>query len=190
MEKFLLLLVTLILVSCSSTGERTIASMDGNKRPAWATLEKSVSVKEGKVLIVGFKELDADAKISAAFRLSDNSARGELSKMINTQFSSILQNLEEGVGDSGEMARYYSSEVSKMGLNELRVVNRYWEKVQSLDRDGETTFRLRVYSLAELPEMKLKKMIRESMNKDTIPPEVKKQVLDHFEGEIRQFQSR
>jgi len=190
MKKLLLSLTTLILVSCSSTGERTIASMDGNNRPAWATLEKSLTVKEGKVLILGFKELDADAKISAAFRLSDNAARGELSKTINTQFSSILQNLEEGVGDAGEMARFYSAEVSKMTLNELRIVNRYWEKVQSLDRDGEPTFRLRAYSLAEIPEAKLKKMIRESMNKDTIPPEVKKQMLDHFEGEIQQFQSR
>lgn len=189
MKTLLLSLTTLVFVSCSSTGERTIASMDGNNRPSWATQEKALTVKDGKVLILGFKELEADAKISAAFRLSDNAARADLSKIINTQFSTILQNLEEGVGDEGELVRAYSSEVSKLSVRELRVTSRYWEKVQSIDRDGEPTFRLRVYSLAEIPEAKLKKLVREALSKDAIPPEVKKQVLDHFEGEIKQFQS-
>jgi hypothetical protein len=190
MKTTLLLLATLTLASCSSTiKERTIASMDDTSRPGWASLEKSAVVKDGKLFILGFKELDADAKISSALRLSDNAARGELAKMIKNDFSSILQNLEEGVGDGGEMARFYSSEVTKLSLNELRVVNRYWEKVQSFDRDGEATYKLRVYSLAEIPEAKLKKLIRQALNNDGISQEVKKQALDHFESEIRKFQS-
>ena len=180
---------SIFAVSCSSVSEKRIASQDDDSKPSWANLDKSLVAKDGNLMILGFKELDADAKISAAFRMSDNSTRTELSKLIHNQFSTIFQNLEEGVGDEGEMARFYSSEVSKTSLRELRVTNRYWEKVQSFDRDGQKTYRLRVYSLAEIPESKLKKLIHETMNKDSIPAEVKKQVLDHFEGEIKQFQS-
>ncbi len=164
--------------------------MDGISRPDWATQEKAVTVKDGKLYILGFQELPVDAKVSAGYRLSDNASRTELSKMIQNQFSSIMQNLEEGVSDDGNLTRFYSSEVSKNSIRDLRITNRYWEKVQTIDSDGEEIFRLRVYSLGEIPEAKLKKMIRESLEKNRIDPEVKKQVLGHFESEIKQFQGQ
>lgn len=183
-----LLLSLLFFVSCSSKiKERTIASMDDNSRPAWATLEKSIVLKDGKLLIVGFQELDVDAKVSASYRLADNSVRNEFSKMIQNQFSSILQNLEEGVSADTRMTRYYSSEVSKNIIRDLKITSRYWEKIQTFDGDGETIYRLRVYSLGEIPESKLKKMIRESLEKEDVDPEIKKQIQGHFENEIKQF---
>src|SRR5689334_3690210 len=143
MKSFILYIALMFLVSCaSSVKERMIASQDDESKPSWASLNKSLVVKDGKLMILGFKELDADAKISAALRLADSAARTELSKMIQNQFSTILQNLEEGVGDEGELARFYSSEVSKTSLRELRITNRFWEKVESFDRDGEKTYRL------------------------------------------------
>jgi hypothetical protein len=184
------LTLTLTLGACSSLSERKIASMDGNSRPNWASQEKALTVKDGKLLILGYQELPVDAKVSAAYRLSDNAARSELSKMIQNQFSSILQNLEEGVSDDGNLTRFYSSEVSKNMIRDLRITTRYWEKVQTIDSDGEPIFRLRVFSLAEIPEVKLKKMIRDSLEKNQIDPEVKKQVLGHFESEIKQFQGQ
>ncbi len=189
MNNLILYFCALSLVSCSSISEKTISRMDDASKPAWATQEKALTVKDGKLMILGFQELDVDAKISAAFRLSDNSARGELSKMIQTQFSSILQNLEEGVTDGGGLTRNYSSEVSKTMLAELKITNRFWEKVQTFGNDGEKVYRLRAYSLAEIPEAKFKALMRETLDKDKIDPEVKKQVLNHFEGEIKQFQS-
>jgi hypothetical protein len=189
MFRFIILNFSLALVSCSSLSEKTVSKMDDKDRPAWANQEKVVSLKDGKFQILGFQELPADAKISAAFRLSDNSARTELSKMVDTQFSSILQNLEEGVGDDGNLSRFYASEVSKNVLRELKIASRYWEKVQSFDRDGVKTYRLRVYSLAEIPESHYKRLVRERMERDKVDPEVKKQVLGHFENEIKSFQS-
>jgi hypothetical protein len=186
----LILIISLAFISCSSLSEKTLSSMDDKDRPAWANQEKVVSVKDGKMLILGFQEVPADAKISAAFRLSDNSARTELSKMVDNQFSSVFQNLEEGLGDDGNLSRFYASEVSKNVLRELKIASRYWEKVQSFDRDGLKTFRLRVYSLAEIPEVNYKRLVRERIEKDKIDPEVKKQVLGHFENEINSFQSK
>lgn len=184
-----LTILSLSLVSCSSLTEKTISSMDGESKPAWATHEKSLTAKDGKLAIMGFTELDADAKISAAYRMSDSMARGELSKMVENQFSSIFQNLEEGTTDDGNLTRYYASEVSKNMLREVKITKRYWEKVQSFDSDGEKTLRLRVYSLAEIPEANYKKLVREKIQKEKLDPEVKKQVLGHFEGEIKSFQT-
>lgn len=183
-----LLLATLTLASCSSLkGEKQVAAMEGLDRPAWASQNKAVTVKEGKVYVLGFHELEADSRLSAAHRLADNSVRTEISKMIQNQFSSIMQNLEEGVTDDGSITRFYSSEVSKNVLRDIRITNRYWEKVQTFSGDGEITFKLRVYSLGEIPEAKLKKMVRESLEKNKIDPAIKNQIQNHFESEINQL---
>lgn len=189
MNTYITLLIAFILVSCSSVSEKTVSQMEDRSRPDWASHEKSLVVKEGKLNILGFTELDADAKISAGYRLADNAARTELSKIVHTQFSTIFQNLEEGTTDEGSLSRNYASEVSKNMLRELRITKRYWEKVQTFDRDGEKTYRLRIYSLAEIPESQYKKIIRERMQNEKLDPEVKKQVLGHFENEIKNFQS-
>src|SRR3990167_2178081 len=138
-----ILIISLILTSCASVSEKTVSTMDEQDRPEWATQSKAVTIKDGKMIILGFQELDADAKISAAFRLSDNSSRSEFSKILKTEFSSILQNLEEGTTDSCSLSRFYSSEVSKSILSEMQITERYWEKVKSFDQDGEPTYRLR-----------------------------------------------
>lgn len=189
MNNFIFLLLALILVSCSSLSEKTISRMDGESKPSWATQEKALTIADGKMYILGFSELDADSKISAAYRMADSQARGELSKMVENQFSSIFQNLEEGTNDEGTLSRYYASEVSKNMLRELKISKRYWEKVQTIDRDGAPMFRLRVYSLAEIPESHYKKLVREKIAQEKIDPAVKKQVLNHFESEIKQFQA-
>ncbi len=161
--------------------------MEGIDRPVWASQNKAVTVKEGKVYVVGFHELEADSRLSAAHRLADNAVRTEISKMVQNQFSSIMQNLEEGVTDDGSITRFYSSEVSKNVLRDIRITNRYWEKVQTFSGDGEITYRLRVYSLGEIPEAKLKKMVRESLEKGKIDPAIKQQIQNHFESEINQL---
>jgi hypothetical protein len=189
MNNFILLICTMILVACSSVGDRKVASMDDASKPDWSNQQKSVTVKEGKIRILGFNELSADAKISAALRLADNAARAEFSKMIENNFSTITQNLEEGVTDEGGLTRTYSAEVSKTVIHELQIVHRYWEKVLVMDADGEKSMRLRTYSMAEIPEAKFKKLLRERLDKDKIDPEVKKQVLNHFESEIKDFRS-
>lgn len=189
MNYLFLLILTLICVSCSSLGDKTISSLDDRSKPEWANPEKTITSKDGKMTILGFSEVDADAKISAAYRLSDGAARSELSKMVQNQFSDIFQNLEEGLTDEGSLSRYYASEVSKNMLRELRITKRFWEKVQTIDRDGEKTFRLRVYSLAEIPESNYKKLVREKVQAEKLDPEVKKQVLGHFETEIKQLQN-
>jgi hypothetical protein len=189
MKHLILLTITLTFASCSSLSEKTIARMDDDSKPSWATQEKALNVKDGKMQILGFSELDADAKISAGYRMADSMARGELSKMVENQFSSMFQNLEEGTTDDGNLSRYYASEVSRNMLRELKISKRYWEKVETFDRDGAKTYRLRVYSLAEIPESHYKKLVREKIQHEKIDPEVKKQVLGHFENEIKSFQS-
>ena len=189
MKSFLIMILVSLLHSCSSLNDKTIAKMDDEPRPKWANHLKAIQLKDGKMQILGFNELDVTARISAAFRLSDNSARSELSKLIQTQFSSILQSLEEGVEDNGNLTRNYSSEVSKNLLRELQITQRYWEKVQTFNQDGETAYKLRVYSLAEIPEAKFKKLLQESISEGKIPGEIKKQIMDQFEGEIKKFQT-
>ena len=189
MNNLILLIIVFVSAACSSVSEKTISQMDDRSRPGWASQENALTTKDGKMNILGFKELDADASISAGYRLADNAARTELSKMVHNQFSTMFQNLEEGTSEEGGLSRNYASEVSKNMLREFRITKRYWEKVKTFDRDGAEVFKLRIYSLGEIPESHYKKLVRERLDQDKIDPEVKKQVLGHFENEIKSFQS-
>lgn len=186
---FLRLVFFSIIAACSSMSDKVVSTMEEKNRPDWATQEKVITSRDGMLQILGFQELGVEAKISAAYRLSDNSARNELSKMMENQFSSILQNLEEGTEDNGNLARFYSSEVSKNILRDVKVVSRYWEKVQTIDSDGKKIFKLRVYSLAEISESNLRKLIKEKTAQAQIDPQVRNQVLNHFESEIKSLQT-
>ncbi len=183
------LFVLFVMISCSSFSDKVVSTMEDKERPSWATQEKVVNVKDGTLHILGFQELDVSAKISSAFRMSDNAARNELSKLIENQFSSIFQNLEEGVEDSGGLVRFYSSEVTKNVLRDFKIKSRFWEKIKTIDSDGNNNFRLRVYSLAEIPESNYKKMIKEKVYQQNLDPAVKNQVLNHFESEIKALQA-
>lgn len=188
-KKLLLLMAMLYLASCASVGEKVITRMDGvDEKPKWANLSTTMYTKDGKVYSVGFTEVGARSRVSAAARISDNNARFEISRNVTDDMAFIFQNMEEGIDDSGTLARFYGTEVSKLIANGIRQEKRYWEKVKTFDDYGEPVYRLRVYSLASIKKSDLRKAISVSLNKGRgITPQIKDQIDQHITREIQKL---
>ncbi|MCF8059949.1 MAG: hypothetical protein K9K67_11670 [Bacteriovoracaceae bacterium] len=194
MKKVIFLLSLIFLMafmpSCSSLGEKVLARMDGiSDRPEWASLSKTTFTKEGKIMVVGYAEVQADAQIGAAMKLSDNNARFEISRRITNDMGFIFQNLKEGVLDGGDLSRFYGMEISKTLSSDTVTEKRYWEKVETFDSYGEKIYKLRLYSLVSIKESSLRKAIaRANAKQSEISPELKKEITDHLQSEIRKLQ--
>ncbi len=190
MFKIALFLFTFVFTACSSIGERVLVRMDDvSSRPEWATLSKTTFPKEGKIMVVGYAEVPADARISAAVKLADNNARFEVSRMITNDMGFIFQNLKEGVLDGGDLSRFYGMEISKTLASDTVTEKRYWEKVETFDSYGEKVYKLRLYSLISIKSSTLRRAIAKANAKQNdITPELKKEITDHLQSEIRKLQ--
>jgi hypothetical protein len=194
MKQFLFLISLIIVVfampGCSSLGEKVLVRMDGeSERPSWATLSKTTFTKEGKIMVVGYAEVPADAQIGAAMKLSDNNARFEISRRITNDMGFIFQNLKEGVLDGGDLSRFYGMEISKVLSSDTVTEKRYWEKVQTFDSYGEKVYKLRLYSLVSIKGSTLRKAVAKANAKqNAISPELKKEITEHLQTEIRKLQ--
>ena len=187
--KNLIMIALFLLNACASVGERTIVRMKGHSEaPEWATLSQSTYIKSDRLYSVGFTEVNAGARISAAFRVSDNNARFEISREVTNDMAFIFQNLEEGLDDSGTLARFYGTEVSKLIVQNIRQEKRYWEKVQSFDESGEVIYKLRLYSLVSIKKSDLRKAVKMSLDKGKgITPSIKNQIDLHITKEIQKI---
>jgi len=180
-----LILLNSIMTSCASYNESTISTMEDRERPEWATLSKTVYKKGGRLFVVGYTEGLASNRISALMRISDNNARFEVSREITNQMNYIYQNLEEGVGDGGQLSRFYGTEVSKHLSNGIRQERRFWEKVKVYDENGDPLIRTRVYSLISMKESDLRKAIRNTIfEKREITKAIKEKIDSHMISEV------
>ena len=187
---FSLIFVMALMPSCSSIGEKVLVRMEGEtERPSWATLSKTTFTKEGKIMVVGYAEVVADAQIGAAMKLSDNNARFEISRRITNDMGFIFQNLKEGVLDGGDLSRFYGMEISKTIASDTVTERRYWEKVQTFDSYGEKVYKLRLFSLVSIKSSTLRRAVANANAKQNeISPELKKEITDHLQTEIRKLQ--
>ena len=185
MQKKIVFILLLCLTSCASYKDQVLSSMEGKDKPKWASLSKTITEKKGKLYIVGYSEGRASNRISSMLRISDNNARFEIAREISNQMNFIYQNLEEGVESGGQLSRFYGTEVSKHLSHGIRQEERYWEKVRTIDEDGEAIIRLRVYSLISFKQSDLKKAIRRVINeKKQITKAIKEKIDAHMITEI------
>jgi hypothetical protein len=179
------LLLSVILTSCATIyKEEVVATMEKKERPQWASLSTPYFVKDSKVYYVGVAEANASARIPQLMRVSENNARSEISKEVNNQINVVFQNVQEDLGDGGQIARLYSSEVSKFLAHGLKTEERYWEKVYIQDvKNGEKLI-TRTYSLISMRVSDLRKAVREAHTQTKISPAVKKSLDAQIVNEI------
>jgi hypothetical protein len=189
MKQFTIIIFLLMLTACSSMGEKVLVRMDeADSKPKWATLSKTMYVSKGNIYAVGFVEVPAGSRISAAAKIADNNARLEIGRQVTNDMAFIFQNMEEGIGEGGQLARFYGSEVSKHMSHGIQTEKRYWEKVQSFDEDGEKTYKLRLYSLIFIKQSNMKKAITRALAKDNgLTPKIKEEIDNHIMREINKL---
>jgi len=173
--RFVILLFSFAIFGCSSLPEKVglqtpkeevISRVDNlSSRPEWITESEPFQIKNGVVSSLGMASVPGDSRIEAAYRISANNGKAEVSKAIEQRLSFVLQNAEEGTGFDSSQLRYIGAETSGMTSSSFKLSKQYWEKVFATDEHGYGKTFYRVYSLVQMPEPEFKKAILEASDK-------------------------
>jgi hypothetical protein len=202
MKKLALIVTTLNLVlvvgACSSSTpkmdggvvenfgqEKVISRIDDmSSRPSWLKESEPLRFEGGKVMSLGMTVIPADHNVSAAYRIAENNAKSSISHSIEQRLDYVFENAEEGTAMGASQARYIGSEASKLTTSSLRLSKRYWEKISTVQENGQPTLQYRVFALVEMPESDFKTAIvdaiRRSQGKQGISAEFAKKVDEHW----------
>jgi hypothetical protein len=180
-------ILLLQLISCASSGfkETVVKTMDDKDRPSWASFEKVMYENDGKVYIVGIAEASENARLQGLSKIADNNARYEISRFINNEMGFIFQNAEEGLDQGSELSHFFGTEISKVMAHGIKTESRYYEKVLIQKPNEEPEVRTKMYSLTSIEQHTLKKLIKQSIQKqNNLSAELKAKVLDHLNSKI------
>jgi hypothetical protein len=160
--------ILLVLVSGCASAPKTnsyrpdqvVGRMDElGSRPEWATESINVITQGEKIRFIGVAEVPADSRIQAAFKMSDSSARGVVANKVETSVTKIVENSEAGLSMEDQSLKSLIKEVSRVSLKNVDIKNRYWEKVVRTSSDGSESMIMKVFSLIEISERDMKKML-------------------------------
>lgn len=170
--KIILIAAFLTLLSCSSNkslpepSEKIISRIDEmSSRPEWLKESSPFKIENGKVTSLGQTNIPGDNRVDAAFRIAENNAKASISSAIEARLEFIFQNAEEGTGMDATQAKFIGSETSKITTSSLKLKNRYWEKVATVNENGKTSLAYRVFATVEMNEPEFKQAILEAIQK-------------------------
>lgn len=158
MKKILYMTLALVLASCASYKE-TIHSLDDSSKPSWVELDSPTWEKDGKIYSVSIAEVPHDSNFSSAKRISDNTARVQLSKILGTKLENTL-NVQELNLKSKEYNLNSTEKVSMLvkGI----VVEKNWFEIVEVDNLDETKRKeMHVYSLVSISKEKFEKLAQD-----------------------------
>jgi hypothetical protein len=194
--KFSSLIMLIVLVSCSSkTGhknniptESVIQRIDElSSRPSWLTESEPFKIEDGKVISLGQTTIPLDHRVDAAYRIAENNAKSSISAAIEQRLDFIFQNAEEGTAMDSTQARFIGAEASKITTSSLKLKNRYWEKVYSVDENGKAKTIYKVFATVSMDESDFKNAIMEAIRKSQGKGDLSKDFSEKVEKHWEQF---
>lgn len=170
-----LLIIAATLAGCASSTQKSTPETQPDKvisrinelseRPSWLNETRPFEIKNGSVISLGQTTIPGDNRVEAAYLIAENSAKGSLCNSIESRLEFIFQNAEEGTAIDANQVRKIGAEACKLTSSNIRIGNRYWEKVASTTDSGERVTRYRVFATAEMSEGEFKKAIIEAAKK-------------------------
>ena len=158
MKKILYIILTIMVASCASYKEK-IHSLDDSSKPSWVELDSPTWEKEGKIYSVSIAEVPHDSNFSSAKRISDNSARVQLAKVLGTQLDNNL-NIQEKDLKSKEY-NLNSTEKVSMLVRDMVVEKNWFEIVEVDNLDDTKRKEMHVYSLVSISKEKFNQLAKE-----------------------------
>lgn len=160
----------LTLAACSSLPKDEILARSDNltSRPKWANEEKTFTIENKTVYVLGTHEMPvAGKRLETGKRSAALNAKKGIANAIEQKLNVIFQNAEEGDEMGAEQARFIGAEASKLVASSIRPAGVYWEKVSRvIDADGNRDLIYRIYSRVQMPEADFKKQIEEAIKRN------------------------
>lgn len=188
-SKAVFVLTTLLVLSSCGTSapkqadtlgyeeDRVLGRSDGlSSRPDWARETVSVREQSGKVQFIGLAEVPGDSRATAAFKMSDAAARGGIAGKLETSVTKLVESSDTGLNLEDQQLKTLIREVSNVKLTDIDVKDRYWEKLLRTTSDGSKKTVLKAFSLIEVDQEKLKKMMADLASQSKASPDARNQV--------------
>lgn len=160
----------LTLAACSSLPKDEILARSDNltSRPKWANEEKTFTIENKIVYVLGTHEMPvAGKRLETGKRSAALNAKKGIANAIEQKLNVIFQNAEEGDEMGAEQARFIGAEASKLVASSIRPAGVYWEKVSRvIDADGNRDLIYRIFSRVQMPEADFKKQIEEAIKRN------------------------
>lgn len=163
MKNLILLTLTLTLAACSSSRYKVVESLNDKDTPSWASLGKTTWKKDGKVYAVGVAEGVEPDRVTGLLRISDNNAKGEITRLIATEVGVDFKNIEAGLRGEGSFS-FIGSEKSMVSIQELGPEDRHFDKLQLKDNEN-APIKIYSYSLFAIPEQTFNYFVQEARQK-------------------------
>ena len=160
----------LTLAACSSLPKDEILARSDNltSRPKWANEEKTFTIENKIVYVLGTHEMPvAGKRLETGKRSAALNAKKGIANAIEQKLNIIFQNAEEGDEMGAEQARFIGAEASKLVASSIRPAGVYWEKVSRvIDADGNRDLIYRIFARVQMPEADFKKQIEEAIKRN------------------------
>lgn len=157
--------------------DKVLGRSDGlSARPEWAS--ETISVKEDgeNLQFIGLVEVPGDSRATAAFKMSDASARGGIATKIETTVTKMVETSDTGLKMDDQTLKSLIHEMSLITLKNVDIKNRYWEKVQRVSSEGQKSMVMKTFSLIEVNKEEIKKMMFEKAKTAEAPTDIKNRV--------------
>ena len=180
----------LTLAACSSLPKDEILarSDDLTSRPKWANEEKTFTIENKTVYVLGTHEMPVTGKrLETGKRSATLNAKKGIADAIEQKLSFMFQNAEEGDEMGADQARFIGGESSKLVASSIRPAGMYWEKVaRVVDVDGNKRDTIyRIFARVQMPEDDFKKAIEEAIKRNAgkqgISADFAKKVEEHWD---------
>jgi hypothetical protein len=190
--------VLVTLAGCSSTtrspenqSDQVVSRIDNlSSRPDWLRESEPFKIQNSQVVSLGKTTIPGDNRVEAAYRIAENNAKAAIASAIEQRLDFVFQNAEEGASVDANQTRYIGAEASKLTTSSLRLQNRYWEKVSTVQDNGQRVTQYTVFSTVVIPENDFKQAILEAIRKQQgkggLSQDFSKKVEAHWEQFVNQ----
>lgn len=169
--KFLVLLLIFTIASCSTTNkvevkENLISRMDGlSERPSWVLESKPVSIQQNKIVVLGTSHLTDEHKMEVSYRIAERNGKHLFQETLEVQTDKIVQNLGMLKAKEQKQLFEFRKDLLKGIMESVVLGKKYWEKVEVIKGDEDTSLKNKVFVSVELGKDNFVKKLDQLLSK-------------------------
>lgn len=169
MKTMNLLVLTTLMVACSSPKTKdhrdlVIGRIDElPERPFW--FKESIESEEAgdRVIFWGRSTLKNNERLEIGYKIAELNAKSKIANYVSEKIKTISQSADEVGSQDQSLFRSIITQKAKVDLSEIQSGQKYWEKVQISDPQGERRTEYRVFSSVVIKKQDLSKLVKNAL---------------------------
>lgn len=188
---FSLLSVLIITISCAHQAtnqapvERLISRM-GNltQRPAWVLESTPLLIQKNKLIALGTSALTDEHKLDVSYRIAERNGKHLFQSSLEQEFEVLFKNLSKPTAAELKHLADVRVEFLRMTHDELKLTQKYWEKVEVTKGEEPSANQNKVFVSLEMNKdlfsKKVDQVIAKFQKKKYLSKSSAKQIKTHW----------